>query len=137
MCLTSSTFIIVLTMQTSCQSALLPASQRRSTGVFTSRCPHTTKHIAPHARLPRHVIRSQAAAGAGNTAREPNYDSISFRQNTGASASTSAVIDVTDESQKQDRMEEVMDFLKGELATIFTTGVRVHLLVPCFWKYGI
>lgn len=119
-------------MQTSCQSTLLPASQQRSTGVLTSRCPHTTKHTALHARLPRHIIRSHTAAGAGNTAREPNYDSVSFRQNTGASASTSAVIDVTDESQKQDRVEEVMDFLKGELATIFTTGVRVQLLVHCF-----
>ena len=76
------------------------------------------KHSAAH-----RAVLCAASGGYGSSAREPNYDSVSFRQDSGASASTSAVIDVTDESQVQTRMEEVKDFLKAELDRIFTDGV--------------
>lgn len=72
------------------------------------------------------IATSAASRGYGNTAREPNYDSVSFRQESGASASTSSIsgaIDVTDDSQKEDRMDEVKQFLKAELDRIFTNGV--------------
>ena len=112
-------------MQMPRQSVILSGTQHRSTGLFGQ----AAKHRATHAGSLQHVVRSQAAAGAGagNTVRGRNFDSASFRhdtgrQDTGSSASTSAV--VTDESQKEDRMEEVMSFLRDELTTMFTTGVR-------------
>ena len=71
----------------------------------------------------RFIAASAASGGFGNTAREPNFDSVSFRPESGASASTSDVIDVTDEDQKNDRMNEVKEFLKAELDRIFTSGV--------------
>ena len=117
-------------MQMPRQSVLLSGTQHRSTGLFGQ----TAKYRATHAGSLQHVVRSQAAAGAGagNTVRGRNYESASFRQDTGrqdtgrqdtgSSASTSAV--VTDETQKEDRMEEFMSFLRDELTTMFTTGVR-------------
>ena len=62
-------------------------------------------------------------ASTGSTDREPNFDSVSFRQDSGSSASTSSVIDVTDQAQKGERMEEVQHFLKEELDRIFSGGV--------------
>ena len=79
-------------------------------------------------------ITVQAASGdPGSTAREPNYDSVSFRQESGASASTSAVIDVTDDSQMQTRMEEMKEFIEAELGQIFNRGVtcRSRCFVLC------
>ena len=71
----------------------------------------------------REVTTRAASGDLGNTARGPNYDSVSFRQDSGASASTSAVIDVTDDSQKQTRMEDMRQFLEAELERIFEKGV--------------
>ena len=76
------------------------------------------------------VVRA-AIGGYGNTDREPNFDSVRFRQESGASASTSAVIDVTDENQKHARMEEVKQFLEAELGRIFNDGVSCQSAAPC------
>jgi len=77
------------------------------------------------------VVRADTG-GYGSTAREPNFDSVKFRQESGASASTSAVIDVTDDSQKNTRMEEVKQFLEAELGRIFNDGVSCRSAAPCF-----
>ena len=65
-------------------------------------------------------------ASAGSTDREPNFDSVSFRQDSGSTASTSSVIDVTDQAQREGRLEEVQQFLKEELDRIFSGGVSLH-----------
>lgn len=71
-------------------------------------------------------------ASAGSTEREPNYGS--FRQDSGSTASTSSVIDVTDQAQKEGKMEEVKQFLKEELHRLFSGGVSFALFcdVDCF-----
>lgn len=109
-------------MQSLPQRSLLSGSQHRSAALLTFYSPRATRHRGAHNRSLQHGVRSQSA-GAGSTSREPHLESVSFRQNSGAAASTSTVIDVTDDSQRQDRMQEVISFLRGELATIFTTGV--------------
>ncbi len=77
------------------------------------------------------VVRA-ATGGYGSTAREPNFDSVRFRQESGASASTSAVVDVTDDSQKHTRMEEVKQFLEVELGRIFSVGVSCKSAADCY-----
>lgn len=72
-------------------------------------------------------------ASAGSTDREPNFDSVSFRQDAGSTASTSSVIDVTDQAQREGRMEEVQQFLKEELDRIFSDGVSC----ACILQYGL
>lgn len=75
-------------------------------------------------------------ATAGSTDRESNYDSVSFRQDSGSSASTSAVIDVADNAQTETRMEEIKQFLRSELDTIFSGGVSFRPVFCgscCFW----
>lgn len=73
-------------------------------------------------------VDTRATAGDfGSTAREPNYDSVNFRQDSGSTASTSAVIDVTNEQQKESRLEEVKEFLREELHRIFSGGVSLTL----------
>lgn len=89
--------------------------------------PHLAAIRAPSSEPGRRAVSSdlvvRAATGDyGSTAREPNFDSVRFRQESGASASTSAVIDVTDDSQKHTRMEEVKQFLEAELGRIFNDG---------------
>ena len=75
-------------------------------------------------------VDARATSGDfGSTAREPNYDSVNFRQESGSTASTSAVIDVTSKEQKESRLEDVKQFLKEELHRIFSGGVS---LTPCF-----
>ena len=70
-------------------------------------------------------------ASAGSTDREPNFDSVSFRQDSGSTASTSSVIDVTDQAQREGRLEEVQQFLKEELGRIFSGEVSFNFLQ--FW----
>ena len=80
------------------------------------------------------VLRNVSShASAGSTDREPNYESVSFRQNSGSTASTSSVIDVTDQAQKQGKMEEVQQFLKEELHRLFSGGVRFALFCAFDW----
>ena len=71
-------------------------------------------------------------ASAGGKGRESNFDSVSFRQDSGSTASTSAVIDVTDQAQREGRMEEVQQFLKEELDKIFSGGVSCAMVLQ-FW----
>ena len=78
------------------------------------------------------LVARAAGGGYGSTAREPNFDSVKFRQESGASASTSAVIDVTDDRQKKTRMEDVKQFLEAELGRIFNDGVSCKSAAPCF-----
>lgn len=68
-------------------------------------------------------------ASAGSTDRAPNFDSVSFRQDSGSSASTSSVVDVTDQGQRESKMEEVQQFLKEELDRIFSGGVSFAIQV--------
>ena len=68
------------------------------------------------------------AADFGSTAREPNYESISFRQTSGSTASTSAVADAEDQEQTKGKLEEVKEFLKEELNSIFDGGVSIATL---------
>lgn len=81
------------------------------------------------------VLRNVGShASAGSTDREPNFDSVSFRQDSGSTASTSSVIDVTDQAQKEGKMQEVQQFLKEELDRLFSGGVSFALLcdICCF-----
>ena len=98
--------------------------------------PHLAAIRAPSSEPGRRAVSSDlvvraATGGYGSTAREPNFDSVRFRQESGASASTSAVIDVTDDSQKHTRMEEVKQFLEAELGRIFNDGVSCKSAAPC------
>ncbi|KAL3139503.1 hypothetical protein ABBQ38_003826 [Trebouxia sp. C0009 RCD-2024] len=69
-----------------------------------------------------HPRRICSPATAGSTDRESNYDSVSFRQDSGSSASTSSVIDVNDKAQTESKMDELQQFLRAELDRIFGGG---------------
>ena len=98
----------------------------------SARCFQSTasfKAVRPHPI--RRGARCASASGAGSTERGPNVESVSFRD-IGSQASTSAastsvassaVIDVTDDDQRESRMHQVIDFLRGELGQIFQQGV--------------
>lgn len=76
-----------------------------------------------------HPRRICSPATAGSTDRESNYDSVSFRQDSGSSASTSSVIDVNDKAQTESKMDELQQFLRAELDRIFGGGVNFRLSV--------
>ena len=79
--------------------------------------------------------RISSHATAGSTERESNYESVSFRQDSGSSASTSSATDVTDKAHTENRMDEIKQFLRAELDRIFSGGVSCETAFagPGFW----
>lgn len=104
--------------------------------------PSTANFKAVRPRPMRRSACCASSSGTGSTEREPNVESVSFR-NTGSQASTSAagasvassaVIDVTDDDQRENQMQRVVDFLRAELNQIFQKGVGAaysRLLMCC------
>ena len=111
-------------MQALAQQCLM---QHRSVAI-TSPLVHAKPYTTARRSNKRPIISATSATGGasgsfGSTSRGLNYDSVSFRQDSGARASTSSVIDDRDSRQNDTQLQEVKEFLRGELEQIFSSGV--------------